>query len=105
MRVLEGAVREVRYGAKASDGSLPVVGDGTLEAGQVTFMHDVMGFHKVGNPSPHTPAVSLHLYSPPFSTCRVWMDADRPADVLHPVVTYFSEYGELVDYAGAPERR
>ena len=59
-----------------------------------------MGFHKIGNPT-DAPAVSLHIYSPPFSSCRVWLDANKPSEVLRPVCTYFSEYGEIIDYGDA----
>jgi cysteine dioxygenase len=83
MRVLRGEVRECRY--------RPVLGEGEdgkavphLECFQdevyredeqaVVFIEDCLGYHKVENPSPTQPAVTLHLYSPPFDRCRVWLD-------------------------------
>lgn len=47
-------------------------------------------------------ACTLHLYAPPYDTCRVWLDAAKPDRVLQPVVTFYSEYGEIVDYT--PDR-
>lgn len=43
-------------------------------------------------------ACTLHLYSPPFSCCRVWMDEAHGDEVVKPVVSYYSEYGEVVEY-------
>jgi hypothetical protein len=53
---------------------------------------------QVCNPSPDVPAVTLHLYSPPFDRCRVWLDCDRASRCLTPVTTYHSEYGTPVTY-------
>jgi cysteine dioxygenase len=39
--------------------------------GQVSFMDDYIGLHKIGNPSNSTGAITLHLYTPPFSVCKV----------------------------------
>lgn len=41
-------------------------------ANQVTYMHDTLGLHKISNPSSFKGAVSLHLYSPPYSTCKTF---------------------------------
>jgi cysteine dioxygenase len=56
---------------------------------------DSLGLHKVGNPTEEL-AVSLHLYSPPYSRCRIWLDEANMADSHTPVINYFSEYGQLV---------
>ena len=37
----------------------------------VTYMSDELGLHRVENTSHSNPAVSLHLYSPPFQSCQV----------------------------------
>lgn len=58
-----------------------------------------MGLHKVGAAVQCGRACTLHLYAPPFSTCSIWLDPSRADKAMHPVVTYHSEYGELVDYA------
>lgn len=43
----------------------------TDEAG---YMHDKIGIHRVSNPSDTVPAVSLHLYSPPISSCLTFSE-------------------------------
>ncbi|KAA8909603.1 hypothetical protein TRICI_004438 [Trichomonascus ciferrii] len=35
--------------------------------GQVSYMSDQIGLHKMSNPDPNEPAVSLHLYTPPYA--------------------------------------
>ena len=57
-----------------------------------------MGLHRVGASASCERACTLHLYAPPFDSCRVWLDASKPDRVLNPVVTFYSEYGEIVDY-------
>jgi hypothetical protein len=57
---------------------------------------DSMGLHKVGNPTDEV-AVTLHLYSPPYSSCRIWLDPSNPADVQRPVITFHSMFGELTE--------
>ncbi|CAM9281506.1 unnamed protein product [Phaeothamnion confervicola] len=47
-------------------------------AGDVTYIDDHIGYHCMSNPSPITPAVTLHLYSPEYGSCKVWMDSRSP---------------------------
>ena len=42
----------------------------------VTYMSDELGLHRVENTSHSNPAVSLHLYSPPFKSCQVSINID-----------------------------
>ena len=64
VRVLENSVQEVVY-EKIEDGSLEVQTDTLYISGGVTWMHDIKGFHKIGNPNEDV-AVTLHVYSPPY---------------------------------------
>ena len=53
---------------------------------------DSIGLHRVENPSTVNPAVSLHLYSPPFSSCSVF---NKQTGQRSPCkVTFWSKYGE-----------
>lgn len=38
----------------------------------VVYINDQLGLHKIVNPDPEQFAVSLHLYSPPFSQCHTF---------------------------------
>ena len=64
----------------------------------VAFMHDSLGFHKVGNPSDTVDAVTLHLYAPPYRSCRIWHDANASDGSCRLVNScgYDTEYGRKV---------
>jgi cysteine dioxygenase len=64
--------------------------------GDSAYIQDSMGYHKVGNPSKTVPAVTLHLYCPPFLSCKIWMspNQEKPSQSC---VCYFSEYGNVVE--------
>ena len=61
-----------------------------------TFINDIQGYHKVGNPHPTQHAITLHLYCPPFQKCKIWMKDSCNNDKLKSssaCVCYYSEYG------------
>lgn len=58
----------------------------------VVYINDTLGYHKVGNPSLVQPAMSLHLYSPPIATCKVW-STPTSAPVEMTSNPYHTEYG------------
>lgn len=97
MRVVSGSVCETRY---TNDGQTLTKTDCTqASAPTVIYIHDSIGLHKVG--AADGPAMTLHLYAPPFRTCRIWLDEDGPSSkCLQPSVTYHSEYGTVIDYGG-----
>jgi cysteine dioxygenase len=64
------------------------------EEGHAAFIDDSMGYHKIGNPSLHNPAVTLHLYCPPFAHCKVWMGLNEESQLG--CVTHYSEFGQVV---------
>eukprot|EP00597_Dinobryon_sp_UTEXLB2267_P000752 CAMPEP_0170072226 /NCGR_PEP_ID=MMETSP0019_2-20121128/9924_1 /TAXON_ID=98059 /ORGANISM="Dinobryon sp., Strain UTEXLB2267" /LENGTH=89 /DNA_ID=CAMNT_0010281105 /DNA_START=397 /DNA_END=666 /DNA_ORIENTATION=+ len=58
-------------------------------------MADDIGLHKIGNPNKDIGAVTLHLYTPPFSVCKVWSHSGEGQYSKHEEgkVGYFSVYG------------
>lgn len=101
MRVLEGKIRECRYvvdDASSSSDKLVCFQDKTYdEDGGVVFIEDSQGYHKIGDASTTegTAGVTLHLYSPPFSRCKIFLDASRNKPSQSRMKNY-SEYGEKV---------
>ena len=73
MSVVSGAVQEKRYQPDEND-NLVCTQDEIFHQGGVVFIEDSMGYHSVGNPSESQRAITLHLYSPPFQQCRIWLD-------------------------------
>jgi cysteine dioxygenase len=87
MKVLEGSVHECRYdrkeappqasllgGDNASD-QLVLTQETMAHRDDVVFISDHLGLHRVGNPSETVPAVTLHVYAPPFATCKIWCNS------------------------------
>lgn len=70
------------------------IGRMRLEVDDVCYINDSLGLHRMENPSHVDGAVSLHLYSPPFDSCRVF-DArtGKPTEVK---VTFWSMYGKKI---------
>jgi cysteine dioxygenase len=64
----------------------------------IMFIEDSMGYHKVGCPSPNQTAVTMHLYSPPFKSCKIFLNEDRKSCEAN--VCFYSMYGEKVHCGG-----
>ncbi|KAJ2775829.1 hypothetical protein H4R18_005920 [Coemansia javaensis] len=77
MKLLAGQLDEQLYAWPSSgpDGqgeSLRLRRTAALKANSVAYMHDKLGLHRIANPSLSSKAVSLHLYSPPYSFCKTF---------------------------------
>eukprot|EP00534_Pseudo-nitzschia_fraudulenta_P004370 CAMPEP_0201124488 /NCGR_PEP_ID=MMETSP0850-20130426/14002_1 /ASSEMBLY_ACC=CAM_ASM_000622 /TAXON_ID=183588 /ORGANISM="Pseudo-nitzschia fraudulenta, Strain WWA7" /LENGTH=265 /DNA_ID=CAMNT_0047391901 /DNA_START=297 /DNA_END=1094 /DNA_ORIENTATION=- len=90
LQVLRGGIREVRY-----DKQLHCVSEMDYHQGELSYITDNVGYHKVGNPT-QEPAVTLHLYAPPFDRCQCW-DSERadPSEPSEGRNINHSEYGVL----------
>jgi len=114
MRVLQGCINEKRYryqyvlnddndGASCQEQEreqgqgqdLVCTQDSTFREGEQTFIDDHLGLHKIGNPGNEL-AITMHLYSPPFGKCRIWMDERNGGRSSVSCMVNFSEYGSLV---------
>ena len=91
LQVLQGKVRECRY-----DRDLRCVADEIFQQGEVGYITDSMGYHKLGNPT-NQPSVTLHLYSPPFQECRVWCHDEDAYDFSCTTSPNYSEYGKIIE--------
>lgn len=100
MRVIKGTLVEKQY-VKEGNRLIPTTSTEAPE-GSVLYIDDSMCLHKVGCLTDDG-AVSLHLYSPPFKKCSIWMNEDMDANKpLQPIMTFYSEYGKIVDYSPSP---
>lgn len=91
MRVVSGSVQEKRYRYNKRDENLICTQDESFREGEIAFIEDSMGYHSVGNASAKTPAITLHLYSPPFQQCKIWLDERE--DPTTSSICHYSEYG------------
>lgn len=98
---VEGEVRETRYAAPEGDAAAPLkeIGTGSVHPGEVCFMNDSLGLHRIENPSADHDAVTLHLYCPPFTECNVFLQGTCKSSKA--CTTFFSEHGQLVSEQGA----
>ncbi|KAJ1652594.1 hypothetical protein IWQ61_007110 [Dispira simplex] len=69
----------------------------TYRTDEVTYIHDKIGLHRVGNPSATLPAVSLHLYTPPIRACRSFNETTGKARSSS-CQTFYSQYGVRTPY-------
>ena len=70
VRTISGSIAESIYTVNANK-EIVFSRSNTYPAGLTSFMNDTIGLHKIGNPDPTQGAVSMHLYVPPYETCKV----------------------------------
>lgn len=123
LRVCEGSIQETRYKINGETDEMEVTSDEIFAGKQVVhvciknmnrachihiidnvmpfsqiiddapaFIKDSMGYHRIGNPE-STPAVTLHLYCPPFQQCKIWLDPSHASNPSKACMCNYSEYG------------
>jgi len=93
LRVCQGKIQETRYEINTETDRMDVTSDEVFEDDAPAFINDSMGYHKVGNPSTSTPAITLHLYCPPFNQCKIWLDPSHASSPSKACMCNYSEYG------------
>ena len=93
MAILDGLVEETQYRLPTQPGALIEGASKTFERGQVAYIHDDIGLHRV-RPAGGANAVSLHLYSRPIDVCKVFDPAT--GRVLEKTLLYHSVDGRTV---------
>ena len=97
LQVLQGEIQECRYEYPGgSDESLKCIAEERFQEGEVAFINDSIGLHKIANPCPSVPAVTLHLYHPPFKDCKVWDNSASCSVSQSCCADHFSEYGHVL---------
>jgi len=90
---LRGSIVETQYTIN-SDGtaSLSDTKLFSAESPGVSFMADSLGLlHKIANPSRSDGAVTLHLYTPSYTKCKVWLSENCQPEER--VMSFFSSNG------------
>jgi cysteine dioxygenase len=90
---LAGAIDEKKYVVNKDD-TLKEVSTCTCQAGEISWMHNSVGLHKVSNPSQENRAVTLHIYSPPFKVCRGY---NEKGEYWYCTPRFYSVNGEKVE--------
>ncbi|CAI9611844.1 unnamed protein product [Staurois parvus] len=94
LKILQGNLKETQYEwpQKKSNGAMIKTSEGVLKLNQCAYINDSIGLHRVENPSHTEPAVSLHLYSPPFDHCQTFDQRTGHKNTVK--MTFWSKYGE-----------
>ncbi len=84
VKVLEGKLTETRYAYPAeedADREVPLreTALATFSPGAVTYIDDSLGLHKMANPSAEDLCATLHIYSPPYSSAKIFNLANSGA--------------------------
>ena len=79
----QGKIEEKNY---RLEGSVPVqVHSEVLQTGEVSYMNDDLGFHKLANLADGR-SMSLHLYMNPINNCNMWSNLEQrfiPVDLKY----------------------
>jgi len=94
MRVCEGSVEEYRYNKDESTDTLICSSHFVYKTGQLAYITDSMGYHKVGNSNSLKAATTMHLYMPPIQKCKVWPDPTKASSPSTSRLCFHSEYGQ-----------
>lgn len=83
VKVLAGELLERRFQHPLSADGAPAqvfAHEGRLEENDVAYIDDSIGCHQVSNERDDLPAITLHIYAPPYRKCRIF---EQPASGAH----------------------
>ncbi len=73
---LQGSVIEKRFDFRqGSKTEIEETQEAVMNEGEVSYMHDTMGFHSLHNTG-EVRAMTLHLYIKPIDSCRVYVNEE-----------------------------
>lgn len=74
VKILSGELieQQVPYPTQLLDGDCFEPSERLLKRDDVAYIDDSIGLHKVANRSADEPAVTLHIYMPAYTKCRVF---------------------------------
>ncbi|KAG4425260.1 Cysteine dioxygenase [Cadophora malorum] len=99
MKILKGTLKETRFDFPRNNATAPqVIKETVYQQGEVTYMADELGLHKISNPDEGEIAVSLHLYTPPNAAkegCNIFNEhTGKRSHVTQS--NFYSEFGRKV---------
>ena len=99
MKCIQGSLIETKYAwpEEDQDGNkekpMHIISRTELKDGEVAYINDSIGLHRVENPSHTDTAITLHLYVPPYDHCNVY--DERTGHTNEAFVTFYSIGGQL----------
>ncbi|TVY17981.1 Cysteine dioxygenase [Lachnellula arida] len=98
MKVLKGSLKESRYSIPADAGRETAprcLSEKVYGVGEVAYMADELGVHRISNPDERGVAVSLHLYTPPNAAktgCNIFNESTGTKSHVQQN-NFYSEFG------------
>ncbi|TVY50689.1 Cysteine dioxygenase [Lachnellula cervina] len=97
MKVLKGSLKESRYliPADATTTAPRCLSEKVYGVGEVAYMADELGVHRISNPDEMGVAVSLHLYTPPNAAktgCNIFNESTGTKSHVQQN-NFYSEFG------------
>ena len=80
---INGTIAETRYFMN-DNGRIQKTKVSNYSKGEIAWMHDCLGFHKVENSSVTEVAVTLHVYAPPVKACTVFEENSNQGKLVKP---------------------
>ncbi|XP_007899296.1 cysteine dioxygenase type 1 isoform X2 [Callorhinchus milii] len=99
LKLLQGQLKETLFNwpdVKSKSQEMSKKWEKTLQENQCTYINDTVGLHRVENASHTETAISLHLYSPPFNSCRCF--DERTGHQNQVKLTFWSKFGERTPF-------
>ncbi|KAF6123584.1 cysteine dioxygenase type 1 [Phyllostomus discolor] len=92
LKMLQGNLKETLFAwPDKKSNEMIKKSERTLRENQCAYINDSIGLHRVENISHTEPAVSLHLYSPPFDSCHAF--DQRTGHKNKVTMTFYSKFG------------
>ncbi|XP_069784885.1 cysteine dioxygenase type 1-like isoform X2 [Narcine bancroftii] len=95
LKILQGQLKETLFNfpdVNQKNQELSKKLESIYDENQCTYINDKIGLHRVENESHTEPAISLHLYSPPFDSCHCF--DERTGYKTKVKLTFWSRFGE-----------
>jgi len=101
LKCIEGNMRETQYewpeeGQDIRQDQMKVKEVNDVKLNDTAYINDGIALHRVENPSHTDPAVSLHLYIPPYHECTIF--DDRTSKQGKATVTFYTRFGKRTPF-------
>jgi len=96
VKILDGSLRESMYEWPKNEQEMAKTEEKDFPKDGVAYINDSMGLHRMENPSNSDRAMSLHLYCPPFDSCKTF--DERTGKERTCQVTFWSKFGERTPF-------
>ncbi|KAJ3194786.1 hypothetical protein HK101_001905 [Irineochytrium annulatum] len=102
LMVLDGQILETQY-EWPTEAGVPMKQRkaSTYNLESVAYINDSVGLHRISNNSSSAPAVTLHLYCPPYDCCRTF-DEQTSIQRASGKYCFHSRAGEVLEQFGYP---